>query len=293
MNFYMGPDGRVRTAAMAELLTAAEMLAFLNRGARRKARLAVPACALFPTLSGGSVSCRLAASFPTKAQFFVRVEASTEVDGFRITCEGDLDGDALDRINRFIGRTTAIRKKKAPPRRMLARKAKKPKAKTRAERKPRKMPPRAALTMPRNEMPKSVVRQFKGSRITWHEAVDSVVAMRRFKDLNHKQARALVDRQLRRSMRVDGRNGKLKLGTGFALFKQGGFTIRFDIAEGAFKGDLTPMTIACTKDNRDPRYRRLRDHFMQLLTGRSSRERKLRAAVLWPVPSQAALAVAA
>lgn len=158
----------------------------------------------------------------------------------------------------------------------------------------KRQPQAAAFTLMQN-IPKkgdAVVRQHKNQRLFFKEAIETVIATFDIENGEKWTAYQLVDRELRRSMKVL-KQGALEAGRGtsVAIFKLGGFTLRFDIADGgSFRGELTPVTIAVTEDNKDPRYRKVRTHLSSLLLGLNAFEQRKRRALLWPEEQAVALA---
>lgn len=157
-------------------------------------------------------------------------------------------------------------------------------------------PKAAAFTLARNLPQKKavVVPQFKNQRFFFKEAVETLVAVFNIKDdaARKRTAYEAVDRELRRSMKVL-KQGALAAGRGtsIAIFKRDGFTFRIDIADGgAFRGELTPVTISATKDNADPRYRKMRSHLSALTLGLDLFAQRIRHRMLWAEEFQQALA---
>ena len=64
----------------------------------------------------------------------------------------------------------------------------------------------------------------------------------------------------------------------FAQFKRMGFTLRFDLIDGIWRGDLTRLTISATKLNKSIYYRRMRlffgDRFLEPVSKRQMRRRR-------------------
>jgi hypothetical protein len=59
-------------------------------------------------------------------------------------------------------------------------------------------------------------------------------------------------------------------GDRFMVFKRDGFCIRFDLTDGIWRGDITTLRVACTKDNTHRAYRRLRKWMRMRLHGQSA-----------------------
>ena len=114
--------------------------------------------------------------------------------------------------------------------------------------------------------------QFKKSRIFWQEAIRATVEVFDIKRHWKYSARELAARELWGSLERSGYR--------FAQYKRRGFCLRFDLFDGIWRGDLTPIKVACTKDNTRQEYRRMRKHFRHLLLGMPTEQRLVRSDLL-------------
>ena len=126
--------------------------------------------------------------------------------------------------------------------------------------------------------------QFRKNRIFWSEAVTASVAIFNVKPSEKRTAREVVARELWGSLERSGYR--------FAQFKRRGFSMRFDLIDGRWRGDITALTISCTKDNQHPTYRNMREHFKDLLLGHPVHEQRERRHALALVRFMPVLAVA-
>lgn len=125
------------------------------------------------------------------------------------------------------------------------------------------------MSLLRNER---LTPQFRKSRIFWQEAISATVAVFALKRHWKYSARECAARELWASLE--------RTGYRFAQFKRRGFCLRFDLFDGLWRGDLTPVKVACTKDNTKQEYRRMRKHFRNILLEMPTDKRLVRADLL-------------
>lgn len=125
----------------------------------------------------------------------------------------------------------------------------------------------APLSQMRNER---LTPQFRKSVFFWREAITETAAIFDVKDNPRKTAREYVAQELWSSLERSGDR--------FAQFKRSGFCLRFDLVDGRYRGEITPLTVSCTKDNRHPLYRRMRERFKDRLAAIPPPERRTLAA---------------
>ena len=176
---------------------------------------------------------------------------------------------SLQRQNSFAVRRARQEKKRAARLRRLQR-AEQPRAK-----KTRRL--RAPLSLERHE---DLTPQFRNNRVSWREAVALTLQVFAVRQHWKYTAEALVLDELYRSLERSGYR--------FAQYKRAGFALRFDIVDGIWRGDITPLTVACTKDNTHPTYRRMRKRLREKLLGLSPREQWRRRVLLWQDDREAA-----
>ncbi|MBC7836165.1 hypothetical protein H7X87_00085 [Acetobacteraceae bacterium] len=135
----------------------------------------------------------------------------------------------------------------------------------------------AVLSLRHNEV---LTPQFRKNRLAWSEAVTETVRIFEARGNWKYTARERVASELWGSLERSGYR--------FAQYKRGGFCLRFDLTDGRWRGDITPLTVSCTKDNTHPTYRRMRKILKERLTGLSQEEQHQRKALLWHEDSQIA-----
>ncbi len=123
----------------------------------------------------------------------------------------------------------------------------------------------AAISFVRNE---KLTPQFRRQRFFWNEAATAVVQIFDLKNGAKRTALQKAAKALHDSLERNGGS--------FAQFKRRGFTLRFDLIDGIWRGDITPLSIVATKDNRHPLYQRMREYFRDVLGHLSATERKER-----------------
>lgn len=127
----------------------------------------------------------------------------------------------------------------------------------------------APVSLVRNEL---LTPQFRKSRIFWQEAICATVATFDIRRHWKYSARELAARELWSSLERSGYR--------FAQYKRRSFCLRFDLFDGVWRGDLTPVKVTCTKDNTRQEYRRMRKHFRHILLGIPTERRLVRADLL-------------
>lgn len=123
----------------------------------------------------------------------------------------------------------------------------------------------APISLERNEL---LTPQFRKSFLFWREALTETTAIFRVKSTWKYTARERVARELWGSLERSGYR--------FAQFKRDGFCLRFDLVDGLYRGEITPVKVACSKDNRHPTYRRMRECLRDRLQGLSLPEQQVR-----------------
>jgi hypothetical protein len=126
------------------------------------------------------------------------------------------------------------------------------------------------ISLKRNEL---LTPQFRKSRIFWREAIRSTVAIFDIHGNGRYTARELAAQELWRSLERSGYR--------FAQYKRRGFSLRFDLVDGIWRGDITPIHISCTKDNDRKEYRRMRAHFRDVLLGIPKESQAVRRGLLY------------
>ena len=127
----------------------------------------------------------------------------------------------------------------------------------------------APISLERNE---SLTPQFRKSFLFWREALTETTAIFQVKSTCKYTARERLAQELWGSLERSGYR--------FAQFKRDGFCLRFDLIDGLYRGDITPVKVACTKDNRHPIYRRMRERLRDRLQGLSPPEQQVRSTLL-------------
>ena len=179
-------------------------------------------------------------------------------DSYRLQCVGPQAQHIVDKINRALfDRTPKWLKKKIAADKW--RKSKSRKFRKRKNRRPDAQPAPQQHKKPKKERRRAVAShvlecvtpQFRKSRIFWSEALDATVAIFGIRRDGKHSAREIAARRLYRSLEHTDYQ--------FAQYKAEGFCLQFNIVDGRWKGmGLTAATVSCTKDNKHPRYRRMR-----------------------------------
>ena len=215
--------------------------------------------------------------------------ASRMNDGsHELRCVGPRSDDVIERINLAIfDKTPKWLKKKLDKdsRRTESRRTKK-KRLQRGKKNPKAAPKKktrrgfinAPISFERNEV---LTPQFRRSRLFWSEAIELAKYAFNVRGNWKYTARQVVVRELCDSLERSGYR--------FAQFKRGGFALRFDLIDGRWRGfDLTPITVACTKANTHPTYRRTRAWLRDTLSGLPKKSQTVRRDMLFHNISQAA-----
>lgn len=205
---------------------------------------------------------------------------------YHLYCIGPQAHNVLERVNVALRQSDRKRRKKQRKRATLAQRrarvvskrrlkkqqtllAKPPRVKkTKAQRRREKY---AAVPSHQHEL---LTPQFRKSRVFWNEALNATVAIFQIRRDGKNTAREIAARVLWRSLEhTDYR---------FAQFRQDGFCLQFNIADGRWRGiDLTAVSVSCTKDNRNPVYRRMRKWMRRTLHGLSPTVQQVRRDILW------------
>lgn len=254
-------------------------------GLRRKLRLAGYDLVFWKTLreSGeAELSWNFTRHNRKSANAWVTFHAwETEVDCYHLHCVGPQAEYVIERINQIAVSRVPKRVKRALARINHTRKRRNKLAKKRRQREARapnqlpKLKTRRAFTpapisLERNEI---LTPQFRNHRISWHEARKLVADIFQVRS-NWKYTKdQLVAQELWGSLERSGYR--------FASYKRDGFVLRFDLIDGVYRGDITPLTVSCTKDNAYPVYRRLRKRLREKLHGLTPEEHLKRRVLLW------------
>jgi hypothetical protein len=204
---------------------------------------------------------------------------------YRIYCVGPWAKVAIERVNRLregyvvsrkksrgihvtsgnLKTATARRRKKNCQKRKERQIAPKQQKKKRA-----KVYVPAVLSLENHQI---LTPQFRNNRVLWDEAVSMTIQSFDVQANWKYTAREIVSQELFASLERSGYR--------FAQFKRAGFCLRFDLIDGLWRGDLTPLTVACTKDNTHRSYRRMRKWLRDKLLGLPSPEQAIRRAIVY------------
>ena len=186
-------------------------------------------------------------------------------------CVGPRAHDAIERVNKALfDKTPKWLKKKLQAEEDRRAGKKKRRKKTRVKelaseqvKKPKKAPKVASHRL------EDLTPQFKKSRVFFEETLDAVVEIFGIVRDGKNTARQIAARRLYRSLEHTD--------YAFAVYRKGDFRLQFTLVDGRWRGiGLTPVTIACTKDNRSPHYRKMRRYFKKLLCGHPQKETRPR-----------------
>lgn len=223
------------------------------------------------------------------------IEAEVEGDGFALRCLGPQAEYTLERVRHaFEYRSELNRARKQrvrPARRLRARRKKLRPASGSVPQLRRRMPHErrrrfapAPISLKTKERVSGAelgvglknALQFRHNHIAWTEAIKATVAIFGMKSNGKRSAVAIVNDELLASCRRSGQT--------FARFSRRGFELRFDLIDGVWRGDITPLTITATKGpglklNKEARklYQRMRAYFREqlgFLTDSERRERR-------------------
>ena len=217
----------------------------------------------------------------------VAIRVEQRGDTFAISCFGllatyvtlrvtrGIRQEEIRRLERLVQsanpRTQCASKKKRRKQALLlrsqARRAAEPQKRTGKRRRP------ATPSENRNE---KIVPQFRKHHVFWQEAVKSAVFIFQIRGDGKSRPEEIVLRALHRSLERNAieENGRKRYT--FAKFERSGFVLRFDLVDGRWRGDLTPLSILATKDNAHPFYRRMRRYFRKKLGYLTDGERRAR-----------------
>ena len=224
-----------------------------------------------------------------------RIRITLAPDGFyRLECISDdsynLNYDLVDRVNRandFLAKRFAAQeawklharelKQKANGKKRCTRESKAPQPANASQ--PRTGKRRRTFAQAVPERLEKLTPQFRNQRLFWDEAIRATAHIFGVKSDLKYTAHQIVARRLHRSLE--------KSGGRFARFERGGFVLRFDLVDGRWRGDITPLLISATKDNEHPLYRRMRHYFRDKLihagvTSKKQRRARLEAARALP-----------
>lgn len=118
--------------------------------------------------------------------------------------------------------------------------------------------------------------QFRKHTLFWEEAAKAVISILEVKANWKHSAAHIVAKRLHDSLDQNG--GR------FAIYRKDGFALRFDLVDGIWRGDITPLSVSATKDNTHRLYRRMRAYFREGVFNetktKKQRRREKRAAAL-------------
>jgi len=192
-------------------------------------------------------------------------------------CVGPRARDAIERVNKALfdkspkwlkKKLRAEEDRKSGKRRKKHRKTREKQLAKEQVKKPKKTPKVASHRL------EELTPQFKKSRVFFEETLDAVVAIFGIVRDGKNTARQIAARRLYRSLEHTD--------YAFAIYRKGDFRLQFTLVDGRWRGiGLTPVTIACTKDNRSPYYRKIRRYFKKLLLGKSETQQRRRRELLY------------
>lgn len=242
------------------ILSEREVLGFVSYAlTRRHRKREIPRKLIERLRNNGRFSFSYASrhNFEALTPLSFEIEVERVESGYRLSCAGNLADWALSRVNQAHGfglPKTTKKRVRTHKRRTKQRPKYETKPTPVQERKPRKrhFTP-APMTLPHNETEGRVVRQFKHQETTWSRMLDAVAYVFKLQGNGLVSAKQLAAKELWRSYENSGER--------FAQFKRMGFTMRFNLIDGIWRGDITRLTIAATKDNKSIYYRRMRIFF--------------------------------
>lgn len=178
---------------------------------------------------------------------------------YHLNCFGPKAEQTIERINKAAHRKLPgrIRKQLVQADRLRRKHRKKKKKNQKAsEQLPKQKVRKEKKFVPLCLSQEQLVPQYRNSRVFWQEAA-ACVAYAFDMPGHNRLARSWV-RLFDSAKRTEWR---------YAQYKGRGFTIRFEFADCRWRGDITPLTVSCTKDNRHPVYRRMRSFLAKKLQG--------------------------
>lgn len=200
--------------------------------------------------------------------------------GYLVVLQGNVKNVswALERANNAVRKPEKIklkkfcwkRKKKDPKRRPPKRWSER-RQETAPEQKRKRE--RAFVAAPISEERMECLRpQFRNHFIFWQEAISLAVNVFDIRDADSRRSWKRSPEELAAMFLFESLEQN---GGRFAQIKRRGFCLRFDLTDGRFRGDITPLTVSCTKDS-SPAYRRMRDYLKETLTGLKLEEQRRR-----------------
>lgn len=189
---------------------------------------------------------------------------------WRVTCLGTKPEWVVNRANEGPERFRRwLEQKKLKPKKERAAAKKKRKGKKAYEAKKRRTEEKRAAFIPApisKTHTKTLSRQFRKSKVSWRDMMSAIIEIFDVKRDWKRTAEQRVSREIMASLKQSGHR--------FVEYGRRGFKIRCDLVDGIWRGDITPLTVSCTKDKTHPLYRKTRDVFKEkLLAQRSARVR--------------------
>lgn len=248
-------------------LTFQEVATFMSRAVRRKLRKRGHITEFLTELRrGGGADYGWHYTRSTRSsdgRHYVHVTAKRDGDGYVLLCRGPQAAYTVARVSRALRKSTEraafSERKDAPKKQHRKRSAVKKRerlqkaqaARALAPKQTKKRRPDATMRTSRIE---KLTPQFKNQRLFWDEAAHAVMHIFGVKGDSKSSALQVATRELRRSL--EHTNGR------FATYSREGFTLQFEVVDGRWRGgEMTPILISATKDNRHVLYRRMRRYF--------------------------------
>jgi hypothetical protein len=256
-----------------EELNRCEVRAVVTNAMRRKLRLAGYDAEFWRELetSGESVlTWNFTRHNARNEREWISFQAWTQDATYTLHCVGPQAEYAIERVNKVLADRTPkwLRKKlekqsSKKSKRRVHKKHKRLREKQLQRRGPKQRKLRKTHIAIASHQHEQLTPQFRRTRLFWNEALDATVAIFDIRHDGKNAARAIAARKLWRSLEHTNYR--------FAQVRQEGFCLQFTIVDGRWRGiDLTPVTVSCTKDNRNPIYRRMRKWLKKKLHGMPS-----------------------
>ncbi len=211
----------------------------------------------------------------TPPPFWLDLTILKSPEGYRVTCQGTHAFWAVERANEGPERLAhKLRRRKERQRRKTFLFPRPSKKYRRHIPRKKKLPSSTQRPPPAPQSEKRMERlkpQFRRNHVFWGEAVRLAARVFEIKDVDSKRSwkrspEELVTTFLLESLEQNG--GR------FTQIKRRGFCLRFDLMDGRWRGDITPLALSCTKDNKHPAYRQMRECLKKTLLGLSTEERR-------------------
>ena len=200
---------------------------------------------------------------------------------FHLSCEGSAAAYAIERINKTVDEKRAqLKRDKAKQQRLSNRKPRRrrslPKkgSETSASdsRQQRKLKTRAPISLKRNEVFVDTLftSVFRKSHILRCEAASLaayVFELKEYRKFGITVAPiSMIVWEFEKTLKQSGEC--------FMSFGRRGFTLRFDLVDGMYRGDITLLSVSCTRDKNRKEYHRLRDWLGSRVKGQSHNQRR-------------------